>query len=113
MRFLRTVSRGHSRLIAARASPIDDRKPAFQYHPKGTVSFEDLQDAHAIFSEFPQEHRNECYAMYNINGDAVEKYYRHALAFERSYQSVAESERKKKSFYIKFGPFHIYISTDK
>ncbi len=88
-------------------------KPVFQYHRNGPpITFHEMEEAHSIFSEFPLEHRNDCYAMYNINGDAMKKYYRDALAFEKMYQRVVEHERKQKAWHFKLGPFHIYVSKD-
>lgn len=115
MRFLRAISRPSRPQTRLRATPppSNDNKPVFQNYPTGTpLSFEEMKDAHDIFSEFPIEQRDQCYAMYNIDGEAMRKYYRHALSFERMYQIVAEKERKQKSYYFKVGPFHIYISKD-
>lgn len=116
MRFCRTHIRANPK---ARAYTIvratqDDKKPAFQQHPYGTpLSFDELKDAHDIFSEFPSEHRNDCYAMYNINGEAMKKYYRHASSFERMYKEVVDAERKKNALIrFKIGPFYVYIGKD-
>lgn len=114
----------HNRLFARKAPIVrgilirakytsDDKKPVFQYHENGPpISFHEMEEAHSIFSEFPIEHRNDCYAMYNINGEAMKKYYRDAVVFERMYQRVVEHERKQKAWHFKIGPFHVYISKD-
>lgn len=103
--------RTQTSLRALRSS--GDNKPAFQYHHKGTaLSFTELEEVRMLCSDFPAECRDECYAMFNIDGQAMAKYYRDALAYERQYQEAVEKARKSKSLYFHIGPFHIYISKD-
>ncbi len=114
MRYLRTQIRANPKARTVLVRATDDNKPVFQQNPYGApLSFDELKDAHSIFSDFPSEHRNDCYAMYNINGEAMKKYYRHASSFERMYKEVVDSERKKNAIIrFKLGPFYVYIGRD-
>lgn len=89
-------------------------KSVFQFHPNGLqVSFDDMRDAHELLSDFPQECREDMYAsLFNIDSNAMDKYYRHALTFEKMYNIVVDQERKKKSFHFKLGSIHVYICKD-
>lgn len=103
----------HHRKVVCKATQYDDRKPVFQFHPNGApVSFNDMKEAYNLLSDFPKEHRLDCYAsLFNINGEAMSKYYGTVALMEKMYQQAVDNDRKNKSFYFKLGPFHIYIST--
>lgn len=100
--------------MVCRAKKFQRDKSAFQFHSNGApVSFDDMRDAHDLLADFPSECREDMYAsLFNIDSHAMDKYYRHALTFEKMYQSVVDQERKKKSIHLKIGPFHIYICKD-
>lgn len=100
--------------VVCNATQYDDRKPAFQFHAKGApVTFQDMKEAHALVSDFPKEHRIDCYAsLFNIDGEAMSKYYGTVSLMEKMYEQAVEVERKSKSFYFRLGPFHFYVSKD-
>lgn len=110
LRNMRVFSQGRTK---GSATPHPDNKPVFQMHPKGSpLSFQDLQEAYEVCRNIPKEHRDDCYSIFNVDGSAMDMYYRTASILEKQYQHAKEVAHKQKSFYFRIGPFHIYISRD-
>lgn len=112
--YCRIVKKQRANLTTCQALQRDDRKPVFQFHRNGApVTFQEMKEAHELLSDFPKEHRVDCYAsLFNIDADAMSLYYRSVVLMEKKYQEAVERERKNKSVYFKLGPFHIYVSKD-
>lgn len=94
-------------------STSNDKKPAFQLHHRGSVpSFRDLEEAHDVCMYVPSENKEDCYAIFNVDGNAMSKFYKYAVRFENMYKQACEKEHKETSIHVKLGSFHIYIAKD-
>lgn len=101
--------------VAMKSLPNDkrDNKSVFQAHwLKQEVSMEDVQDAYELCKSIPKEQRDDCYAIFGVDRQAVEKYYHVVKEFNATYYAMKEKEQKEKALKLRLGKYTIYICKD-
>lgn len=76
------------------------------------MTMEEVREVYDRFHLLPGKNKQDLYAMYSMDADAVERYLPAVELMEKTYQNMCDTMKKETAFKFKIGPFTIYICKD-
>lgn len=81
--------------------------------PSGDLTWNDVWNAYEVCHHcHDDKSKNDCYAVYGVNGPNTERYIEFVRALRSLYEEMCHEERRKRSTHLHIGRLHLYVSWD-